>query len=336
MPKNAKKTQIHKKNEPVYKTENDVDSSEKNNWLVAINGAPVTAGLPLVHAREVRLNTATKLVDYSNESTHNKASARRNAKTGRTLDKGIQLYRLWFRFLQLALELEAMGAEIVVKGPTWIKNAQWLANERDADIPQEVIDRANGGRIFRCRTTQKVKVNRAAYDGWDLDQVLTSSFDRWWRTHSNLFEGLQPAFITSKREMTSHPDHLYIRIDKTSQWRDIMEFMRTEVSKQIRGKRASYAISGKNPRAKVIQNNYNALVLLLKGWTPEQICSDRNTYLRRTDDTSDGRTKTDRLTVPKAKDGKLLYSTLVSKQRELAIWHLLEVCEGRFGASMNG
>ena len=38
----------------------------------------------------------------------------------------------------------------------------------------------------------------------------------------------------------------------------------------------------------------------------------------------------------KAKDGKLLYSTLVSKQRELAIWHLLEVCEGRFGASMNG
>ena len=151
-----------------------------------------------------------------------------------------------------------------------------------------------------------------------------------------MFEGLQPAFITSKREMTSHPDHLYIRIDKTSQWRDIMEFMRADVSKQIRGKRASYAISGKNPRAKVIQNNYNALVLLLKGWTPEQICSDRNTYLRRTDDTSDGRTKTDRLTVPKAKDGKLLYSTLVSKQRELAIWHLLEVCEGRFGASMNG
>jgi hypothetical protein len=335
MPKDAKKSRIDGKQKPIYKTESEVVPSDKKEWIVAINGQPVTTGLPLVHAREVRLNTPQKLVDYSNESAHNKATARRNAKTGRTLEKGIQLYRLWFRFLQLALELEAMDAEIVVKGPTWIKNAQWLANQHDADIPQEVIDRADGGRIFRCRTTRKVKVNRAAYDGWDLDQVATGSFDRWWRTHSNLFEGLQPAFITSKRDMTSHPDHLYIRIDKTSQWRDIVEFMRTEVSKQIKGKRATFAISGKNPRAKVIQNNYNALVLRLKGWLPERICSDRNTYLRRTDETSDARTKSERLTVPTAKDGKLLYSTLVSKQRDLAIWHLLEVCEGRFGTSMN-
>ncbi len=94
MLKNAKKTQILSKNKPVYKIESEVDTSDKNNWIVAINGAPVTAGLPLVHAREVRLNTSTKLVDYSNESTHNKASARRNTKTGRTLEKGIQLYRL--------------------------------------------------------------------------------------------------------------------------------------------------------------------------------------------------------------------------------------------------
>jgi hypothetical protein len=336
-----------------FKTRSEVTPFDEVNFLVLRDGEIPDAGLPLAHSKEVKLEPLTRrksrdAVYSSDESRHNRPAARRNAKTGRTLQKGIHLYRLWFRFLKLALELEGMDVDLVVKNHTWITNK--------VDVPREVLDRSEIERrekfalsgktagqftgvtdkIFRCKVIQKVRVNRDAYEGWDLDQVLTQTFDKWWVTHSHLFEGRLPEFVGRKRDWIDHPDYLYIRIDKTAQWRDVAEFLRTEVSKQMKGKRASFTISGKNPRVNVIQNNYNALVLLLKGWTPKQICTDKEIYLRKTDEVEPlsgkaPRTVGDRLTVSKDKTGKPFYSTLVSKQREMGIWHLMEVCEGRFG-----
>jgi hypothetical protein len=336
-----------------FKTQSEVTEFDKGDYLSLIDGNVPAGGLPLVHSREVKLEPQKRrqtrdTVYSSEESAHNRPSARRNVKTGRTLEKGIHLYRLWFRFLKLALELESMNVDLVVKKHTWITNK--------VDVPTDVLELSakerrekfarsgktaghftgDSDRVFRCKVIQKVKVNRDAYEGWDLDQVLTQPFDTWWKTHSYLFEGRLPEFVASKREWIDHPDYLYIRIDKTAQWRDVAEFLRTEVSKQMKGKRASFTISGKNPRANVIQNNYNALVLLLKGWAPKQICTHKEIYLRRTDEVEPlsgklPRTAGDRLTVPTDKTGKLQYSTLVSKQREMGIWHLMEVCEGRFG-----
>jgi hypothetical protein len=336
-----------------FKTQSQVTEFDRGDYLALIDGDVPEDGVPLVHSREVKLEPLKRqqtrdAVYSSEESTHNRPSARRNVKTGRTLEKGIHLYRLWFRFLKLALELEQMKVDLVVKNHTWITNK--------VDVPRDVLEQSarerrerfarsgktaghftgDSEKVFRCKVVQKVRVSRDAYRGWDLDQVLTQTFDKWWVTHSHLFEGRLPAFVVSKRDWIDHPDHLYIRIDKTAQWRDVAEFLRTEVSKEMKGKRASFAISGKNPRVNVIQNNYNALVLLLKGWTPKQICTDREIYLRKTDELEPlsgktPRTAGERLTVPTDKTGKLLYSTLVSKQREMGIWHLLEVCQGRFG-----
>ena len=85
----------------------------------------------------------------------------------------------------------------------------------------------------------------------------------------------------------------------------------------------------------MFQNSYNALVLGLKGWSGKEICEHKNIYLRRTDESElSSRSDGDRLTVPKDKTtGKLLHSALVSKQRNMGIFHLLEVCDGRFGIS---
>lgn len=336
-----------------FKTQSEVTEFDRGDYLALIDGDVPENGLPLVYTREVKLEPLKRrqtrdAVYSSEESAHNRPSARRNTKAGRTLEKGIHLYRLWFRFLKLALELEQMDVDLVVKNHTWITNK--------VDVPLDVLERSakerrerfaqsgktaghftgDSEKVFRCKVIQKVRVDRNAYQGWDLDQVLTQTFDKWWVTHSHLFEGRLPEFVARKRDWIDHPDYLYIRIDKTAQWRDVAEFLRTEVSKQMKGKRASFTISGKNPRANVIQNNYNALVLLLKGWTPKQICTDKEIYLRKTDEVEplsgkSPRTAGERLTVPTDKSGKLLYSTLVSKQREMGIWHLLEVCQGRFG-----
>lgn len=336
-----------------FKTQSEVTDFDKGEYLALIDGEVPPDGLPLVHSREVKLEPLarrqTRDTAYSSEeSVHNRPAARRNTKTGRTLEKGIHLYRLWFRFLKLALELEQMDVDLVVKNHTWITNK--------VDVPRQVLEQSarerrerfaksgktaghftgDSEKVFRCKVTQKVRVNRDAYEGWDLDQVLIQTFDKWWVAHSHLFEGRLPEFVASKRDWIDHSDYLYIRIDKTAQWRDVAEFLRTQVSEAMKGKRASFTISGKNPRVNVIQNNYNALVLLLKGWTPKQICTDKEIYLRKTDEVEPlsgktSRTLGQRLTVPTDKSGKLLYSTLVSKQREMGIWHLMEVCQGRFG-----
>ena len=115
-----------------------------------------------------------------------------------------------------------------------------------------------------------------------------------------------------------------------------MKFLRNFVVKN-----PIYKISGKQPRVNVFQNNYNALVLSLKGWSNKDICENEKIYLRRTDtfdntETGVSKTRTSgyRLTVTTDKKGKKLYSSVVSKQRNMGIWHLKEVCDGRFGNAL--
>ena len=85
----------------------------------------------------------------------------------------------------------------------------------------------------------------------------------------------------------------------------------------------------------VCQNNFNALVLRIKGWKSEDIINHKNIYLRNTDESMNAsRIKGNRLTVSKDKKGKLLYSKVVSKQTLQGVHHLFEVCEGSFGKTL--
>lgn len=328
---------------PTYKVESEVKPSDREICLCKVGGNFV-GSVPLVRSNAVakgRSHKGYETIFDSSEPSQNQPSARINRDTGRTLDRGIQLYRMWFNFLKLALELEELGVSLVTKQPTTITN--W--SHANPPIPRDVLEKSSnveggsksaglGGRtkIFRCRRVQKVKVKRSKYKGWDLDEVLTQPFDKWWKTHSHLFEGYYPSIIKSKDEWIEDPNFVYVRIDKTSQWTDVRNFMSDELSKHIKTDgRPRYKLSGKNPRVNVLQNNFNAIVLLIKGMSPKEICSGNKVYLRRTDEhVHSSRTKDERLTVPTVK-GKPLYSTLVSKQKEMGIHHLFEVCEGRFG-----
>ena len=73
----------------------------------------------------------------------------------------------------------------------------------------------------------------------------------------------------------------------------------------------------KIPEVLCFKNNYNALVLSLKGWSPKEICLNKDIFLRKTDAHMDAkRTVGDRLTVPKYK-GKPQYPNLVGTQRKV-------------------
>ena len=246
---------------------------------------------------------------------HRTDSAR--IKDGRALDKGIQLYRHWFQYLKLALELESLG-----------KNIQ-LVTRHGAYMNQK--GGGAGNRTFRCRDTVRIRVNRQKYDGWDLDEVLSDTFNKWWKSHSDLFEGHYPTQITSKDEWVDSPEFIYVRIDKSSRTRDVDEFMRT-IKRQMSAEGSPrYQIDG-HPRPDVLQNRYNALVMGLKGIQPKDICTDfgknKDIYLRATDDKGEG----ERLSVSPNSKGKPQYPIVVKQQRDGGIHHLLDVMKGSFGS----
>ena len=245
-----------------YKTKGEMTARDHVSYHCLINGVIPEKGIELVHSKEVAMESAARrshrdnAVMYSEDASHNRTSSRINANTGRTLDKGIQLYRLWFRYLKLALELEEMKVSLVIKNE-FLERGAFRHDKRVQNVPEEVKVRIRrqfaerklkedlkgsehtGGEleaVWRLKHIEKVKVKRSAYKGWDLDQVLTDSFDNWWKTHSYLFEGHTPKFINPKDVSEDNNNFLYIRIDKTSQRRDVQMFFNDEVAKQLKGK----------------------------------------------------------------------------------------------------
>ena len=309
----------------------ELKPSEKERYWetywVEVDGSGVSEVL-LKKSSEValeRLSRAMQRKGYKsvNSATENRRerhkvrSARINPKTGQVLESGIQVYRLWFRFLKLALELENLGVTRLVTKQT---------RERRDIASGYHDDGSNKGTKIQLKDTVPFKIQKNKYKDWDLDEVLNNTFNTWWKTHSYLFEGHAPSLLKTAEKPNS--DFLYVRIDKTSKLEDVRDFVTSEIKPILTG-RPRYAVNG-YPRPDVLQNRYNALVLTLKGWSAQDICTGGakgNIYLRATD----FRSNDDRLSVGVTKKGKVLYSSLVSKQRNGGLHHLQDVMKGKFG-----
>ena len=87
-------------------------------------------------------------------------------KDNEVIQKTIHAYHYWFLFLKLSLELESQNATMIMK-----------FEQTNKEIKTK----------FKPAVHQKIKVLRSKYKGWDLDQVLTQSFNVWWKSHRHLF-----------------------------------------------------------------------------------------------------------------------------------------------------
>jgi hypothetical protein len=302
-----------------------LNETDKVTYWVEVGGSPVKP-VPLKKSREVALEPRIRRVKRPNFGERHKVrSARVNPESGGVTDSGIQIYRLWFRFLKLALELEDLGVTKLVTKQTRVRKDKWNPESGQ----REGYTRA--GAFFQRKDTVPFKIKKGKYEGWDLDQVLKDPFNKWWKTHSYLFEGYLPSIIETTGKLD--PDFLYIRIDKTSKLGDVRDFITTEVKSQLTGK-PRFEVDGYN-RPDVIQNRYNALVLSLKGWSAQDICTGgakEEIYLRATDTKSEG----DRLAVSvnthkTTGAKKTLWASAVRKQRYFGLHHLQEVMKGKFG-----
>jgi len=309
---------------------NKVKKTHQDPYWVEIGGSPVQK-VTLKKSREVALEPLSRTMrrkgyrsdierDEFRADRHKGLSARSGKETGGISQSGIQIYRHWFQFLKLALELEDLGVTNLVT-----RQGFWTTR---TDISGSVGGAGSVG--YHLKDTIPLKIRKEKYGGWDLDKVLSDPFNKWWKSHSYLFEGYPTTFLDPKDNLD--PDFLYVRIDRTSKLEDVRDFVTREVQSKITGK-PRFAVTG-YPRPDVLQNRYNALVMSMKDIPNSEICYGDKIYLRATDKRNRDMTKgmEGRLKVSEnKKKGKLLYSSTVSKQRNGGLYHLQDVMKGRFG-----
>jgi len=204
-------------------------------------------------------------------------------KDNEVIEKTIHAYKIWFLMLKLGLELEEQNATLIMKHKrvvwdrTNIKEKDWV-------------------RVIEKEIVKKIKVKREKYKGWDLDDVLTKSFDEWWATHSYLFSDEICKELSAKYEhydwgrdrISNDRKHLTLQIDTSLKLTDILNTVnklikqrRKENKGLVFAKQRKYSVNGSIHRDALL-SKYNALVLKLENTlSNEEILTHKDGYIRK-------------------------------------------------------
>jgi hypothetical protein len=234
---------------------------------------------------------------------------------GMVLDKPIQVYRMWYRFLQLALELEEMKVSLIVR-----KERVML------DTPRK--DKWGKLQTATMRDVlQRIKVDRKKYEGWDLELLPELSFDSWWKgskkgnypAHRELFYPDSSTKILKKKDdWVDDPNFTYLRIDIRRRANDVVADLRDllgEESREIKSV-SRFPIEGQ-PNINTLINRYNALVMQLE-----------KSSTKGTSDVTNGKDKTYR---PHMTDAEILTSGIFRKTSDRQDVHNEEEEDGTMG-----
>ena len=191
-------------------------------------------------------------------------------ETGLFIDKPIQVYRCWFEYLKLCLELEDLGLSLeMMERVKFEKKIGVGYTKYKVKELKNVITRF---RTLEEKTRSwKVKVKREKYEGWDLDKVLTQSFDNWWNPHRHLFENKKTIEIKSPDKWVKKPHYRYIRVDTRKRYEDtrneideILSGLKGEKKKELKTSTSQFTVIGK-PRFDTLTVNRN-IMIRFKNW----------------------------------------------------------------------
>ena len=234
----------------------------------------------LKYSRPIKTGVSHKKVDVVGQILGGKGVDYRFLGKGRIKDnevipKTIHSYRMWFRFLKLALELEQQNATLIMRF------AQTRKVKQSIPLQPEIV--------------KKIKVKRSKYKGWDLDEVLTKSFDDWWQTHSHLFSDEICKELSAKYEhyewgrdrISSDRRHLTLQIDTSLKMTDILKVVTSRIKERkkenkdlVVKKKRKYSVSGSIHRDALL-SKYNALILKLENTlSNEEILTHKDGYIR--------------------------------------------------------
>ena len=256
--------------------------------------------------------------NYPEDWRNHDKTFKKKVVDGGVMEKTIHSYRMWFLFLKLGLELEKQNTVLVMKESNRL-----------------------GDGTKTKRVTHNIRVNRSKYYDWDLNSVLTSSFDLWWENHRYLFVDELSKVLTPIDRVSKNPDHLTIQFDTRRRFNDIvndLRIMNREENLFQRKSREKYSISGRI-RPITLLNRYNCLVLKLEDeLTNEEILTHENNYIRPTNKkTKDGysiqkKEKTpQRILEGQMNYGRTIFDLISGTKKSFGGKQiLLSVCDGYF------
>lgn len=205
--------------------------------------------MKLVHNTPIKKRYSLSLIRKRTKEESEMVQIKRETKrrTEKT-ESPERIYFLWFLSLKLLLEMEKLGMG---------------------------FQKGKGGRTHQKEFIigKDIKIDKDFYEDWDLDEVLTQPFYKWWRTHKNLFENPQTVEIDNLKGWTSQPHFRFLRIDLRNNYTTIMKDIRSRLE-DLKGKQMSkgsqYPVYGK-PRYENEIVTYNILVRQLNGEEDEDI-----------------------------------------------------------------
>lgn len=161
----------------------------------------------------------------------NKMRRHMNKFRGYVLDKPIHIYRMWYHFVRLVIDCE------------------------ENDI------------IFGGEKKRRVKLNQKFYSQWNLEMLLSESFDKWFAQKVHLFAEDKPTIVKESDDST---EHLYIRFHKNSRKEDVIRDVR-KLLKQGKFKTTAKFIVKKQHKYLNLHQQYNVFLLRQSGATYREI-----------------------------------------------------------------
>ena len=239
-------------------------------------------------------------------------------ETGLFIDRPIQVYRCWFEYLKLCLEMEDLGLSLEMMERVKFDKRKVVSYSKYTTKGETGITRF---RRFEEKTRRwKVKVKRKKYEGWDLDKVLTQSFDNWWKPHRHLFENKKTIEIKSPKSFIKKPYYRYIRVDTRKRYEDTRNEI-DEIMSDVRGKKkknfntstSQFTVIGK-PRVDTLTVNRN-IMIRFKNWEMNNKGKSRKQIVNK---------------ILEKEKGRIFGNPDISRRLRLTYPILIGVCEGDF------
>ena len=239
-------------------------------------------------------------------------------ESGLFIDRPIQVYRCWFEYLKLCLEMEDLGLSL--EKMERVK----FDKKKIVGFNQYLTEGSTGITRFRKfeekTRSWKVEVNRKKYDGWDLDKVLTQSFDNWWNPHSHLFETKKTIEIKSPDKWVKKPHYRYIRVDTRKRLEDtrkeideILGDLKGEKKKELKTSTSKFTVIGK-PRVDTLVVNRN-IMIRFKNWEMNNKGKSRKQIVDE---------------ILEEEKGRMFGNTNITRRMLLTCPILIGVCNGEF------
>ena len=239
-------------------------------------------------------------------------------ESGLFIDRPIQVYRCWFEYLKLCLEMEDLGLSL--EKMERVK----FDKKKIVGFNQYLTEGSTGITRFRKfeekTRSWKVEVNRKKYDGWDLDKVLTQSFDNWWNPHSHLFENKKTIEIKSPDKWVKKPHYRYIRVDTRKRLEDtrkeideILGDLKGEKKKELKTSTSKFSVIGK-PRVDTLVVNRN-IMIRFKNWEMNNKGKSRKQIVDE---------------ILEEEKGRMFGNTNITRRMLLTCPILIGVCNGEF------